>query len=72
MKVKGITRKIDNVGRICLPKEFRRSLKIEDEDNVEIILLEDGILIKKDNTDRVKNLEDYTKEELIEELNRRK
>ena len=44
---KGLTRKLDNLGRITLPKEFRDTLNINIKDKVEIYLLQDGIFIKK-------------------------
>lgn len=44
---KGLTRKLDNLGRITLPKEFRDTLNIDIKDKVEIYLLQDGIFIKK-------------------------
>ena len=43
----GLKRKIDNLGRIVLPKEFRNSLKLNEKDEVEIYLLKEGIFIKK-------------------------
>lgn len=48
MKVTGIVRKIDNLGRIVIPKELRSSLKIEEGDSVEIISKGNGeITLKK-------------------------
>lgn len=44
---RGIARKIDNLGRITLPKEFRDTLKVNINDEVEMYLLQDGIFIKK-------------------------
>ena len=44
---KGLIRKLDNLGRITLPKEFRDTLNINITDKVEIYLLQDGIFIKK-------------------------
>lgn len=41
--VKGIVRKIDELGRVVIPKEFRRSLKIKDGDKVDIYL-KDGVI----------------------------
>ena len=42
----GLKRKLDNLGRLVLPKEFRKELSIEDKDEVEIFLTENGIFIK--------------------------
>jgi len=41
MKATGIVRKIDELGRIVLPKSTRRTLEIEDGDSLEIYV--DGI-----------------------------
>lgn len=38
MAADGVVRKIDKLGRIVLPAEFRRSLGIEVEEEVEILL----------------------------------
>lgn len=45
----GMQRKVDNLGRIVLPKELRKLYNINDDDYVEIIPTETGILIKKPN-----------------------
>ena len=34
----GIVKKIDNLGRIVLPKEIRRKLKIRENDELEIFI----------------------------------
>ena len=48
MKATGIVRRIDDLGRIVVPKEIRRILKIEEDDPVEIYTNENGdIVIKK-------------------------
>ena len=44
--VKGIIRRIDDLGRIVIPKEMRRKLKINEGDPLEIIFANDGILLK--------------------------
>ena len=44
---KGITRKIDVLGRVVLPIEFRKELNLKEKDPVEIFLLEDGFYIRK-------------------------
>ena len=40
----GITKEIDKLGRIVIPKEFRERFNLVDE--VEIVLTEEGILIR--------------------------
>lgn len=49
MDNKGIIRKIDELGRIVIPKEIRRMLSIRDGENLQIIIDNDCILIKKYN-----------------------
>lgn len=43
----GIVRRLDDLGRITLPIELRRTLNIEDKDPVEIFVSEDSIILKK-------------------------
>ena len=47
MKATGITRKIDPLGRVVIPKEIRRSLAIELGDPVEFYVQGDCIVVKK-------------------------
>ena len=47
MKSTGIIRKVDELGRVVLPVEMRRYLKIEERDAVEIIMEDDRILLHK-------------------------
>ena len=47
MKSTGINRKIDELGRIVLPVELRRSLGLEVKDPVEIFTEEDRIILRK-------------------------
>ena len=47
MKSTGIVRKIDNLGRVVLPIELRRTFDIEREDPVEIFVDDNYILLKK-------------------------
>ena len=47
MKSTGITRKIDELGRIVIPKEIRRNLGIRDGESLEIFTDEDSIILKK-------------------------
>ena len=44
---KGISRKLDNLGRIVLPMEFRKEIGLKPKDPVEIYLLENGFYITK-------------------------
>ena len=47
MKATGIVRKVDELGRIVLPIELRRTLDIEIKDPIEIYVDGDYILLKK-------------------------
>jgi len=52
MKSTGIVRKVDQLGRIVIPKELRRTLKIvEIEDSMEIYIEESMIILKKYSPD---------------------
>ena len=43
----GITRRIDNLGRIVIPKEIRRNLRIKDNDQIEINTYDNKIVLNK-------------------------
>lgn len=47
MKATGIVRNVDDLGRIVIPKELRRSLSISIGDSVEFYRAEGTIVIKK-------------------------
>lgn len=48
MKATGIVRRIDELGRIVIPKEIRRTLRIRESDPMEIFTNhEGGIVLKK-------------------------
>ena len=47
MKATGIVRKVDELGRIVLPIELRRTLDIEIKDPIEIFVDGEYILLKK-------------------------
>ena len=54
MKATGIVRRIDDLGRIVIPKEIRRQLKIRESDPSEIFLSGDGeIILKPYRTDYI-------------------
>ena len=46
MKATGIVRRIDDLGRIVIPKEIRRSLRIREGDPLEIYTIEGGVCFK--------------------------
>ncbi len=43
----GIVRRIDDLGRVVIPKEIRRSLNIKEGDPLEIYVNEDSVVYKK-------------------------
>ena len=48
MKATGIVRRIDDLGRVVIPKEIRRTLRIREGDPLEIFTdREGGIILKK-------------------------
>ncbi len=47
MKKTGVTRKLDELGRIVIPKEIRNNFKIEEGDQIEFYLNDNEIVIKK-------------------------
>ena len=47
MKSTGIVRKVDELGRIVLSIEMRRTLDIEEKDSLEIYVEGDSIILKK-------------------------
>ena len=57
MKATGIVRRIDELGRIVIPKEIRRVLRIREGDPIEIFTDEDGVILKK--YARIRELGDY-------------
>lgn len=49
MKNIGITRRIDDLGRLVIPKEIRKNLKIRDNDQIEINVIDNKIVLNKYN-----------------------
>jgi len=47
MKTTGIVRKVDDLGRVTLPIELRRSLGVDVKDPVEIFIDGEQIILKK-------------------------
>lgn len=47
MKATGIVRRIDDLGRVIIPKEIRRTLHIKEGDPLEIFTGEGGVIFKK-------------------------
>lgn len=47
MKSTGVVRKLDNLGRIVIPIELRRTMNIDLRDTLEIFTEDDRIILKK-------------------------
>jgi len=47
VKTTGVIRRIDELGRIVIPKEIRKNLRIRDGENIEILTDENSIILKK-------------------------
>ncbi|MEI3336586.1 MAG: stage V sporulation protein T [Clostridium sp.] len=61
MKATGIVRRIDDLGRVVIPKEIRRTLRIREGDPLEIFTdREGGIILKKYSP--INELTDFSRE----------
>ena len=61
MKATGIVRRIDDLGRVIIPKEIRRTLRIREGDPLEIFTdREGGVILKKYSP--IGELTDFSKE----------
>ncbi|NLM38011.1 MAG: AbrB/MazE/SpoVT family DNA-binding domain-containing protein [Firmicutes bacterium] len=66
MKSTGIVRKVDELGRVVIPIELRRTLRIEEKDALEIYVDGERIILKKyepacifcGNADNVRNFKE--------------
>lgn len=66
MKATGIIRRIDDLGRVVIPKEIRRTMNIREGEPLEIFLEDGGVVFKKylpkcrdDLTAALRNAADY-------------
>ena len=69
MKSTGVVRKVDELGRVVIPKEIRDMLEIYEKDPIEIYIDGNSIILKKVETNCIfcgnnKNLVEY-KDKLI-------
>ena len=54
MKSTGIVRRLDDLGRIVIPKEIRKSLKFMEGDALELFVENNSLILKKyDNSDEI-------------------
>lgn len=47
MKVTGIVRRVDDLGRVVIPKEIRRSMGIREGEPMEIYLENDAVMFRR-------------------------
>lgn len=47
MKSTGIVRRIDDLGRVVIPKEIRRTMNLEEDDPMEIYVDTDTVILRK-------------------------
>lgn len=45
-EVVGLRRKMDKAGRICIPIEYRQFLGIDCNEEIEMILIENGFIVR--------------------------
>lgn len=67
MKTTGVVRRIDDLGRIVIPKEIRRTLRIRDGEPLEIFVDQEGITLKKYSS--IQDLSEIAKN-LVETINK--
>ena len=60
MNTTGVVRRIDELGRIVIPKEIRKTMRIRDGENVEILTYNDQIILRKYSL--VKRLGDFAQD----------
>lgn len=62
MKATGIIRRVDDLGRVVIPKEIRRTLSIHEGDPLEIFRHEDYICFKKYSVNKLEKVSDAFRE----------
>ena len=60
MKSTGVIRRIDDLGRIVIPKEIRKNLRMKEGDNLEIYINSEDLILKKYS--HLKNISDIAQE----------
>ena len=53
--MRAITRKVDELGRVVIPSEYRTAYGIDCREMVEFIPQEDGVLVRRQGVDSNKN-----------------
>ena len=74
MKATGIVRRIDDLGRIVIPKEIRQNVKIEEGEALEILIGPKGELVLKKLTPEekgltMKDIDTFFKKHIKEDVN---
>lgn len=64
MRATGIIRRVDDLGRIVIPKEIRETLRIEDGEPMELFIEDDGVFFRKYS---VKDCMDVVEKDVIEQ-----
>ncbi len=59
MRATGVVRRIDDLGRIVIPKEIRRNLRIRDGESLEIFVDGNNIILKKFSI--MRNVDEYAR-----------
>lgn len=62
MQATGIIRRIDDLGRVVIPKEIRRNVGIREGDPLEIFRHEDCVCFKKYNANKLEKISDAFRE----------
>lgn len=60
MKATGVVRRIDELGRIVIPKEIRKTLRIKEGENLEIYIEKEDIILRKYSA--MSNLNDFAQQ----------
>ncbi|QDP99453.1 AbrB/MazE/SpoVT family DNA-binding domain-containing protein [Lysinibacillus fusiformis] len=68
MKSTGIVRKVDELGRLVIPKELRRTLNIEEKDPVEIFINDNQIILQKYQPNTEKSEVTIALEKMVSEM----
>ena len=73
MKATGIVRRVDDLGRVVIPKEIRQQMKIREGDPLEVYLSDDGAVCFKlfqeeplSNEEILNRFEEMSREEKTE------
>lgn len=60
MKTTGMVRRVDELGRIVIPKEIRKTMRLLEGENIEIFVRDDEIVLKKYSL--VKKISDFAQD----------